>query len=68
MVEQAVNVIYLLAEHPDLITGSIVKRVAAKALEKASEGQKTVTPESTEATGEYLYSLNSLQPRSVPIL
>lgn len=37
MMEQALNVIYFLAEHPEKIAGIIIKKIAACLLDKATQ-------------------------------
>ena len=48
MMEQALNVIYFLAEHPETIAESIIKKIAACLLDKP---ENTVDPEE-ETTSE----------------
>ena len=47
MMEQALNVIYFLAEHPETITENLIKKIAACLLEKSDN--KVDTDEGTES-------------------
>ena len=41
MVEQALNVIYFLAEHPETIADNIIKKLAACLLDKSQNHEHT---------------------------
>ena len=51
MMEQALNVIYFLAEHPETIAESIIKKIAACLLDK-SENSVDAEEETTSEKGE----------------
>lgn len=51
MMEQALNVIYFLAEHPETIAENIIKKIAACLLDK-SENSVDAEEETTSEKGE----------------
>ena len=52
MAEQAINVIYKLAEHPDVICGDIIKKIANKVMTWDAGTEKNIPVESSSQKEE----------------